>query len=43
MPEQKIKVKMYTCGDCGHTWIPRIEDVPKVCPRCKSYKWNGRK
>lgn len=27
------------CLRCGHRWIPIREDEPKVCPRCKSYKW----
>jgi len=28
------------CIRCGHTWIPRSNKLPKVCPRCKSPYWN---
>jgi len=27
------------CLRCGHTWIPRQEDV-RICPRCKSALWD---
>jgi hypothetical protein len=25
---------------CGHTWIPRRPEPPKVCPKCKQPDWN---
>ena len=28
------------CLRCGHTWIPRMEELPVACPRCKSPYWN---
>jgi hypothetical protein len=33
------------CDVCGHTWkrrsdLDRANRLPKVCPRCKSYKWH---
>lgn len=30
------------CTRCGHTWIPRSDVIPKVCPnpKCKSPYWN---
>lgn len=28
------------CLRCGHVWLPLVE-APSVCPRCKSYKWQG--
>ena len=28
------------CNRCGHRWIRRHEKLPKVCPNCKSDKWN---
>ncbi len=30
----------YTCNRCGHTWVPRENEEPKVCPNCKSPYWN---
>lgn len=31
----------YDCLSCGHKWIPRSDKAPKVCPKCKSEKWNA--
>jgi predicted Zn-ribbon and HTH transcriptional regulator len=28
---------------CGHEWLPRGEDKPRVCPRCKSPNWDRPK
>lgn len=28
------------CTRCGYTWEPKRGVPPKVCPKCKSYKWN---
>jgi hypothetical protein len=25
---------------CNHTWVPRDQDMPLVCPKCKSPYWN---
>ena len=31
------------CKHCGYEWAARVEK-PKVCPRCKNYKWlEGKK
>jgi DNA-directed RNA polymerase subunit RPC12/RpoP len=30
----------FSCGRCGHKWIPRENREPKVCPSCKSPYWN---
>ena len=35
-----ISVIKLTCLHCGHTWIPRTDRVPVVCPHCKRYGWN---
>lgn len=32
-------MKIYTCSQCKHEWLPRIEGKPVQCPRCKSLKW----
>lgn len=26
------------CKKCGHKWYSKSGN-PKVCPKCKSYKW----
>ncbi len=31
------------CKRCGHSWFPRQETKPKICPKCKSNKWNRSK
>jgi len=35
-------LKRYNCLRCkdGHEWIPRTDEFPKVCPKCKSPYWN---
>lgn len=30
----------YECNRCYHSWIPRAEKEPKICPNCKSPLWN---
>jgi len=37
-----INVPELKCKRCGHSWNPR-SDNPKMCPCCKSYKWNVAK
>lgn len=34
-----VKIPELCCKQCGHTWNP-LKPTPKVCPKCKSYKWN---
>ena len=31
------------CKRCGHDWIQRGIELPKVCPRCKSPYWNKKR
>lgn len=33
-------LKGYRCERCEHTWVPREESSPTVCPKCKSPYWN---
>jgi len=40
MSKKEIKVYECKCERCGHSWITRSEDVPVVCPKCKSPYWN---
>ena len=25
---------------CGHEWLPRGDEKPRVCPKCKSANWD---
>jgi len=36
----EITLKGYKCERCGKEWIPRKEEKPVVCPKCKSPYWN---
>jgi len=29
------------CKRCGYDWMPQQPQLPKVCPRCKNYKWRN--
>lgn len=28
---------------CGHEWLPRGDERPSVCPKCKSPRWDKPK
>jgi len=33
----------YVCKKCGWQWLPKNSYViPRSCPRCKSYSYNGQ-
>ena len=34
MTSQNLKCKL-----CNHEWMPRSEEIPVACPRCKRYDW----
>ena len=36
----KVRLWGYRCERCGHEWLPRTGEEPRVCPRCKSPYWN---
>jgi rubrerythrin len=36
----KIKLSGYVCERCGHKWVARNKQTPRVCPKCKSPYWN---
>lgn len=38
----EIPIPLLKCmyKDCGNTWVPRTQRMPKVCPKCKRYGWN---
>jgi len=29
-----------TCLRCKHTWLPRVSQPPKFCPKCNSPYWD---
>ena len=44
MAEIKITLKGFKCERYKHEWIPRNkEDIPIICPKCKSPYWNKPK
>ena len=40
MANKEIKVYECQCERCKHIWITRSEELPVVCPNCKSPYWN---
>ena len=33
----------YQCNRCGHKWLPRKDEHPRVCPQCHSAYWDKPK
>lgn len=40
MPTVRIEVEGFRCTRCGHEWVPRKDEHPRVCPKCKSPFWD---
>ncbi|MBS3076150.1 hypothetical protein J4481_00210 [Candidatus Pacearchaeota archaeon] len=40
MSKKEVKVYECICERCKHGWITRTEDLPVVCPKCKSPYWD---
>ena len=38
MPNDKYGTRTCQQASCGLTWTP-IVPKPRVCPKCKSYRW----
>jgi rubrerythrin len=38
-----VEDRKWRCNRCTHEWSPRSEDMPKVCPRCKSPYWSSER
>jgi uncharacterized CHY-type Zn-finger protein len=36
----EITLKGFVCERCNHKWVPREDENPKVCPKCKSPYWD---
>ena len=40
----KILIMGHKCYRCGHEWKPYdINEMPRVCPKCKSPYWDRPK
>ncbi len=37
-----LTVAGYRCR-CGHEWVAKGEERPRVCPKCKSARWDQPK
>ena len=40
MGRVKVTLDGYQCERCRHTWVPRMKDYPRICPKCKSAYWD---
>jgi len=40
MAIEEMVVKKCICERCGHEWITRSKEAPRVCPKCKSPYWD---
>jgi len=41
--EKTVTLKLFKCNACGHEWKrrnKRAKGKPRICPVCKSPKWN---
>lgn len=36
----EVMLKGFQCDRCSHKWLPREDEIPRVCPKCKSPYWN---
>lgn len=36
-------IEKQTCLKCGWVWLPRVDWLPAMCPKCKSRYWNVEK
>lgn len=36
----RVRLWGFQCERCGHEWLPRTGEEPRVCPKCKSPYWN---
>lgn len=43
MTTKSIKLNMYRCVQCEHTWNKRKNTEPRMCPKCKSIWWDEKK
>ncbi len=34
--DMRFDLPKLKCNRCGHEWVPRTENVPKTCAKCRS-------
>ena len=37
---EQVTLNRYKCERCEHIWLPRDQNKPTVCPKCKSPYWD---
>jgi len=42
-PPEEVRLPRFTCKRCNHTWLPRKNAIPTICPKCKSPYWSKDK
>lgn len=43
-PLGAVEITVLSCRcRCGHEWITRTTERPRVCPKCKSPNWDKPK
>jgi len=40
MVKKEVNAYGCRCDKCGHEWMTRRVELPTICPKCKSKKWN---
>ena len=38
--EVELALARLKCKRCSHEWVRRGEELPEICPECKSPYWN---
>jgi hypothetical protein len=38
--QHPIQPQKYRCLRCEHAWVPRSDEYPRQCPKCRSAYWD---
>ena len=38
--KEKVEIWSCTCGQCSHKWLTRSDLLPRLCPKCKTMRWD---
>jgi Zn finger protein HypA/HybF involved in hydrogenase expression len=41
MSKREIRAWKCICDKCEHQWQTRNDDLPIICPKCKTKKWDA--